>query len=163
RGATIDFNVFIHTITISIHAPARGATQVYDNNNKFTEFQSTLPRGERRYEREGDQRPEKFQSTLPRGERRIPVSMAPATQNFNPRSREGSDDRIYKAAGLKIFQSTLPRGERLGVNTPFMDYLGFQSTLPRGERLACQRNSILSLIFQSTLPRGERLSGSRSK
>ena len=52
---------------ISIHAPARGATHVATNLEQ--RFQSTLPRGERRYT------PEDWQRSL----------------YFNPRSREGSD------------------------------------------------------------------------
>ena len=62
--------------------------KTYDN----LEFQSTLPRGERRYT---DAPPEwlgKFQSTLPRGERRCSVFQYPQMGDFNPRSREGSDD-----------------------------------------------------------------------
>ena len=54
--------------------------------------------------------------------------------NFNPRSREGSDQA-----------KTLPEHT-----------LKFQSTLPRGERLARLESNLFFLIFQSTLPRGER-------
>ena len=54
---------------VSIHAPARGAT---DDPSSFTAigwFQSTLPRGERQILCENSQKKEVFQSTLPRGER----------------------------------------------------------------------------------------------
>ena len=57
---------------ISIHAPAKGATQIKLSNLNHIIFQSTLPRRERR----------KLLETM-----RIVV-------NFNPRSREGSDN-IY--------------------------------------------------------------------
>jgi len=57
----------------------------------LTEFQSTLPRGERPAEATGHSAPKLFQSTLPRGERR-------------PSFRENNE--------LYLFQSTLPRGER---------------------------------------------------
>ena len=70
-------------LIISIHAPARGATQRHAIPNPYNMgFQSTLPRGER------------------------PVAIARytlAVDNFNPRSREGSDvdmtskqSQIYK-------------------------------------------------------------------
>ncbi len=60
------------------------------------EFQSTLPRRERRCAQpSGADAPIRFQSTLPRRER--PCRISPCTQyanNFNPRSREGSDSWI---------------------------------------------------------------------
>ena len=57
-----------------------------------------------------------FQSTLPRGERRMLLSVRLQLLHFNPRSREGSD-AVYQAAGdaQETFQSTLPRGERRGM------------------------------------------------
>ena len=81
-----------YNMPISIHAPARGATMCYFAHIKVFEFQSTLPRGERR--------------ANPTRESGNPI-------NFNPRSREGSDSRrgaVYAPA--HTFQSTLPRGER---------------------------------------------------
>ena len=56
-----------------------------------------------------------FQSTLPRGERRgSAIHSLIIVYNFNPRSREGSDT-TYEMGLLEEykFQSTLPRGERL--------------------------------------------------
>ena len=102
-------------LPISIHAPARGATnQTAAEINLQYAFQSTLPRGERReFGRFGSifwafqstlprgERPVgdmlhvnlgKFQSTLPRGERQqIPQESVHLVAYFNPRSREGSD------------------------------------------------------------------------
>ena len=98
---------------ISIHAPAKGATQHGRLNPRCSGFQSTLPRRERpvhftmqlhllrfqstlpRRERRGlaaigiNQIP--FQSTLPRRERHSPDRYHNNDRNFNPRSREGSD------------------------------------------------------------------------
>ena len=58
-------------------------------------------------------------------------------QNFNPRSREGSDtEEDGFAYSFALFQSTLPRGERPNADTVYiLGDIGFQSTLPRGERL----------------------------
>ena len=59
---------------ISIHAPARGATIIT--------YWTPVVKG--------------FQSTLPQGERpRIPARSLDEMPNFNPRSRKGSDDRIW--------------------------------------------------------------------
>ena len=115
RGATFLVFCKFNVVKISIHAPARGATAIpvtvitagRDFNPRsregsdhhqvrtffcLVEFQSTLPRGERRESRHrpgGDRI--RFQSTLPRGER--------------PRHR-------CRSPPPRGFQSTLPRGER---------------------------------------------------
>ncbi len=121
-----------------------------------------------------------FQSTLPRGERPCTAqggrSMVP---DFNPRSREGSDDILSNtliifpisihapARGatqtsfvpemiVTAFQSTLPRGERHVQNVDDIMHGLFQSTLPRGERRCKLNLNSKCLRFQSTLPRGER-------
>ncbi len=98
---------------ISIHAPARGATRdaknfflisLYFNprsregsdrfftvfSHIWSVFQSTLPRGERPTALFEPVSHFEFQSTLPRGERRIPAHWI-KRDDFNPRSREGSD------------------------------------------------------------------------
>ena len=134
---------FLRCRSISIHAPARGATtstQLADATTLL--FQSTLPRGERLLSAHYLRRPPEFQSTLPRGERRYSWSrLYPFNPNFNPRSREGSDDAarspvlcttyisIHAPArgatlfpvilfSIRLFQSTLPRGERPRTTSP---------------------------------------------
>ena len=123
----------------------------------------------------------KFQSTLPRGERRYsPGTVHRQWHYFNPRSHEGSDvqklvdklsditdfnPRSHEGSdcgkGLQrsttlLFQSTLPRGERHALVTLTMMENLFQSTLPRGERRQQPPRFHRLLPFQSTLPRGER-------
>ena len=99
------------------------------------EFQSTLPRGERRDLYPTILQVFQFQSTLPRGERHIPIQPLADIVNFNPRSHEGSDGKKgARHHHLVVFQSTLPRGERRYINDSIYDELIFQSTLPRGER-----------------------------
>ena len=101
-------------IMISIHAPAKGATIFPLSGARYIKFQSTLPRRERRLCALNHSARSKFQSTLPRRERLMffwaffavfAISIhAPAkgatyhwfcncssTTDFNPRSREGSD------------------------------------------------------------------------
>ena len=140
-----------------------------------------------------------FQSTLPRGERRFaPLHQGKSRIGFNPRSHGGSDARemmrvedifgfnprshggsdVERAdvrrheavsihaptggatrttrpmGGNRQFQSTLPRGERLHVSRAISTSPKFQSTLPRGERQVT-KNVLPNLsVFQSTLPRG---------
>ena len=84
--------VYCPVLSISIHAPARGATVGFHKITLFLlEFQSTLPHGERRVKAVPAVRHHLFQSTLPHGERPL--------------------DAASPAAERK-FQSTLPHGER---------------------------------------------------
>ena len=120
RGATVYHGVKTKDGYISIHAPARGATCCMDEfKNKF-EFQSTLPRGERRR-----------------------VSAGKSARNyFNPRSREGSDVKAPANRLIAIiFQSTLPRGERLLSHTCFFLPYDFNPRSREGSDSAAFRGS----------------------
>ena len=71
-----------------------------------------------------------------KGATRYRASPVRSHGHFNPRSREGSDNKIKQlTADLKLFQSTLPRRERrlfVSSKAPYEPL--FQSTLPRRER-----------------------------
>ena len=97
-------------------------------------FQSALPRGERRWSHFRFIQYSKFQSALPRGER-LPVAFdIEEVRDFNPRSREGSDNR----------------------KRSHIDGVGISIRAPaRGATIACGNDNPISL-FQSALPRGER-------
>ena len=92
RGATDQEPAPAGSDIISIHAPARGATNLLSLLDHFNRY-------------------------------------------FNPRSREGSD-QVFPVLFVKSrqFQSTLPRGERLDPIYKVITGDEFQSTLPRGER-----------------------------
>ena len=100
-------------VSISIHAPAGGATTA------FLPVLTDLL----------------FQSTLPRGERLLLLLDRPMQTKISIHAPAGGATCIDAiAAGSLEFQSTLPRGERPGYAVDlFTDFL-FQSTLPRGER-----------------------------
>ena len=100
----------------------------------------------------------KFQSTLPRGERRYTgLPALPAAADFNPRSREGSD-------GFRQNNSVCPENfnprSREGSDYTLVNRFGCSSISihapARGATTACHASKKFSL-FQSTLPRGERL------
>ena len=128
--------------SVSIRAPARGAT------NRATPSMA----------------PATFQFALPRGERPRPCLAVPALQSFNSRSREGSDKT---GADLQVqiarFQFALPRGERLSPRRHSGSYSGFQFALPRGERLSASAMPPAPSAFQFALPRGERRSRRASR
>ena len=143
-------------------------------------FQSTLPRRERQGCNFLIRVSAIFQSTLPRRERLwISYGWLKSKSNFNPRSREGSDQQAFAdKLGVKRFQSTLPRRERPKRSWSTNLTLIFQSTLPRRERphICSLANyagyfnprsregsdsipakiRLQSTKFQSTLPRRER-------
>ena len=102
-------------LAVSIHAPAWGATPfVFLPLSTAKAFQSTLPRGERRWTR-----------CLPRRRNR-----------FNPRSRVGSDAGVLgRRYAIRRFNPRSRVGSDLMRQLPWCDALPFQSTLPRGERL----------------------------
>ena len=92
KGATNPRQVISAPYRISIHAPAKGATS--SNTVLFTISTDFNPRS-----REGSDvllpyqsmTHSQFQSTLPRRERLVPLQTSKCAPYFNPRSREGSD------------------------------------------------------------------------
>ena len=121
---------------ISIHAPARGATPSACKYANYRKFQSTLPRGERRYFKTFAILEPTFQSTLPRGER--------------------LSSKMEEAKRFK-FQSTLPRGERQCYVNEYRHQNIISIHAPaRGATSQEKESRRSSRKFQSTLPRGER-------
>ena len=114
RGATTP-RVRVQKIRphISIHAPTRGATMIRRRRASDGEFQSTLPRGERRSATWSTPDTAGFQSTLPRGERlggidyHIPVHVI----SIHAPTRGATAAGTFFVVSVR-FQSTLPRGER---------------------------------------------------
>ena len=108
---------WLPTPLVSIHAPARGATQLSN---------CSLWDGVR------------FQSTLPRGERRCAMSLCylDGLVSIHAPARGATTHTTTINVMSLLFQSTLPRGERPGQDAiPDNRIMVFQSTLPRGERL----------------------------
>ena len=127
KGAT-SLCVYINacSVGISIHAPAKGATCMISNFSvSVTIFQSTLPRRERRGGGSGPASPPAISIHAPAkgatrtnantAQRKLISIHAPAkgatprprrtrrgTQNFNPRSREGSDDTMHPCILLQL-------------------------------------------------------------
>ena len=170
---------------ISIRAPARGATCSNLHHNSTAEFQSALPRGERLCGAPHSPRVIEFQSALPRGERRSccryfvyeqldfnPRSregsdddltcLLVLSENFNPRSREGSDQKQrYKLSRTGYFNPRSREGSDIPILQTCLCLILFQSALPRGERHLPSEHRHQSKKFQSALPRGERHAGER--
>ena len=86
-----------------------------------------------------------------------PYARQEILHDFNPRSREGSDQSYYsERRGKNAFQSTLPRRERHikgDLNGKLSD---FNPRSREGSDACCALPSLASCPFQSTLPRRER-------
>ena len=101
------------SMQVSIHAPARGATDA------LASVEDAL----------------RFQSTHPHGVRRRPASSFLTRRCFNPRTRTGCDGKaVASFADEAEFQSTHPHGVRLPCRITLYDASGFQSTHPHGVR-----------------------------
>ena len=77
--------------------------------------------------------------------------------NFNPRSREGSDEkRMDSGYAMVYFNPRSREGSDISDNCNNFRMIRFQSTLPRRERQYLAPARFCFAIFQSTLPRRER-------
>ena len=98
-------------------------------------FQSTLPRRERLSLAILCGPIPRFQSTLPRRERLCAFSFDVYTYGFNPRSREGSDERqVYASNGYWVSIHAPAKGATFRLSAIITKLYLFQSTLPRRER-----------------------------
>ena len=126
---------YCYSTTVSIHAPTRGATVTY-----YLLYLDEMRFNPRSHEgsdvtfRLLEIIISQFQSTLPRGERHRDDISVCKHLSFNPRSHEGSDScgrRTNRAKRVSIHAPT--RGATLR-SVQCYRVQGFQSTLPRGER-----------------------------
>ncbi len=122
---------------ISIHAPAKGATYI-------TKDMCAVTKG--------------FQSTLPRRERLANNKINSNAGDFNPRSREGSDEKYYYSLPLPGISIHAPaKGATVTSATAFVVTVNFNPRSREGsDKLPCIFATCVAL-FQSTLPRRERL------
>ena len=166
-------------MTISIHAPTRGATQSVLPIVVQILFQSTLPREERQsnhqsgaldhdfnprsHERSDGRRCQKCPITHdfnPRSHERSDSSSLPDNAghtNFNPRSHERSD--VYgwvdtKDIGISIHAPT--RGATMVDQIPYIDKVISIHAPTRGATVVVLPLVLNVFLFQSTLPREER-------
>ena len=122
KGATKTGNYGDDIIKISIHAPTKGAT--------IQELRSDVDR--------------LFQSTLPRRERRTRSVKTLMSNNFNPRSHEGSDAQLYLCLKIPAISIHAPTKGATHDTCMSILLLRFQSTLPRRERRTMPEVSIPS-------------------
>ena len=142
---------------ISIHAPTRGATYYRCHHLQPSQFQSTLPRGERH-------KPIEYETdnliiSIHAPTRGATVHIMPPSADFIisiHAPTRGATVKIILWVSTSTFQSTLPRGERRSCCNKVTVILDFNPRSHEGSDvmwlLLAQRQN----VFQSTLPRGER-------
>ena len=120
-------------------------------------FQSTLPRRERPEIFAKHTGIPAFQSTLPRRERHCTNEFRRDTKNFNPRSREGSDDSLPDIDPLGEISIHAPaKGATFIVVFVFVVIcISIHAPAKGATFLPCSA-AYLQIQFQSTLPRRER-------
>ena len=141
---------------VSIHAPAWGATVIDALKANPGVFQFTLPRGERRVPMLTPYGGSVFQFTLPRGERRRASAPRSPPPCFNSRSRVGSDSVSGAQVPNLKFQFTLPRGERPSGGADGASGGAVSIHAPAWGATRHRKTTGYLEEFQFTLPRGER-------
>ena len=119
-------------------------------------FQSALPRGERPIPRESSLIGILFQSALPRGERLYNTDPDRALENFNPRSREGSDTAMIMIIVSTIYFNPRSREGSDSEIDQLLDLVKISIRAPARGATSLPMAAIVALQFQSALPRGER-------
>ena len=142
---------------ISIHAPAKGATLKSADRSRRHAISIHAPakgatrQSARCLDISNDFNPRSREGSD--GYHRFPGRHA---DHFNPRSREGSDRVIWRhPKGIYISIHAPAKGATQPVSAMEQLYI-FQSTLPRRERLILYSVKSTFAEFQSTLPRRER-------
>ena len=141
-------------------------------------FQSTFPRGERRFLRGGSRLVSYFNPRSLVGNDAIDIKFYVPKIDFNPRSLVGNDEqaeaRQWQHAisihvpswgttactsietGVDLFQSTFPRGERRQLRKILHKTKQISIHVPSWGTTQCLANTRRMRLFQSTFPRGER-------
>ena len=136
---------------VSIHAPARGATEVLERFCDEDLFQSTHPHGVRLSVVLTSLSGKLFQSTHPHGVRLSSNTDTSIRCGFNPRTRTGCDPTTLQPGFCRSkFQSTHPHGVRQMRCRRIYGCSKFQSTHPHGVR---QRDSVRTVYRDSFNPR----------
>ena len=170
------------SITVSIHAPAWGATPRNRTARAKEVFQSTRPRGARQVCNSMARLLTEFQSTRPRGARpafALPISHKEVVSIHAP--AWGATGGRGRQLAVEMFQSTRPRGARLpapqarslgrrvvSIHAPawgatrfclvvYLTNYGFnpRARVGRDKPKAAKTKALVP--FQSTRPRGARL------
>ena len=135
RGGRRDqLGIDVLHFSISIHAPAWGATIPRFSMRLLLLFQSTPPRGGRPNSSIGHFISFAFQSTPPRGGRPLSGSYCNIPGDFNPRPRVGGDRYLRASIQSQSISIHAPAWGATQLSPSKGRLVLFQSTPPRGGR-----------------------------
>ena len=158
RGATETKLYERPVYEVSIHAPARGATADLNLKHSGTEFQSTHPHGVRHTPLFSPLKYGGFNPRTRTGCDLLNVSAYLMPGCFNPRTRTGCDVfRFIRYSSTPCFNPRTRTGCDIYHLLDAKIKRKFQSTHPHGVRLLGSCKILADLRFQSTHPHGVRL------
>ena len=137
KGATNTATHIEMASWISIHAPAKGATIISLPSDPGYYISIHAPAKGATFLISFSGEALKFQSTLPRRERLTFIISAHLSSDFNPRSREGSDSHCFLVRPAGTISIHAPAKGATVIFAMASRYSAFQSTLPRRERQPC--------------------------
>ena len=147
RGATDEIRRSNLPARVSIHAPARGATFWALCIAQHKGFQSTRPHGARHSDIADHVSDKLFQSTRPHGARPVHFYIVLHAAGFNPRARTGRDRIIVPQRTCFIRFNPRARTGRDIHRLQLRKLEKFQSTRPHGARPALARRFLSSSGF----------------
>ena len=156
RGATRQIGHLCIVHCVSIHAPARGATSATTRLEPSERFQSTRPQGARQIQGVCHRSGLQFQSTRPQGARLSHLSASSGDFCFNPRARKGRDKAFWlHDEDMPVSIHAPARGATRGRRLVF--WLR-RVSIHAPARGATSRSDFSSstVLFQSTRPQGAR-------
>ena len=143
RGATSGHQSGFSYVSISIRAPARGATKSGKHTVVYSVISIRAPARGATKSRNTSYPGLDISIRAPaRGATTVSVCAEFSGSNFNPRSREGSD--AWQKADWLYYQISIRAPARGATGRPcqLLYVKGFQSALPRGERLPLTRGML---------------------
>ena len=133
RGATQLEYILVIFGKVSIHAPARGATTRKQLLNRANKFQFTRPRGARPPKMLDGTMRTRFNSRAREGRDQLANTGFRSYRCFNSRAREGRDHRRSSVSlPNRMFQFTRPRGARLWASAQLNEQQSFNSRAREG-------------------------------
>ena len=154
KGRDLDYPPRLGVVSVSIHAPARGATSLRVRQLVGGRFQFTRPQGARLSAARKNSSTACFNSRARKGRDGGARQNERQRQCFNSRARKGRDAPSLSKDFIEEFQFTRPQGARQGRRRRRRSRRGFQFTRPQGARLVLLEVRLVAVCFNSRARKG---------
>ena len=137
-GRSTQYNRFTRNISVSIHAPTRGATILSITLASVVEFQPTRPRGARPQYTLNTTIEIEFQPTRPRGARHDDLIDSPLDDSFQPTRPRGARRAALPSHARIVVSTHAPtRGATLQQSPLLLLLPGFNPRAHEGRDCSC--------------------------